>query len=223
MADPIIGNNVRIEVEATATPSLTISAITKANPAVVTFTEDTTGDPQNGDIIVLQDVEGMDELNGQVARVAGRAGSGASSTLQLEGIDSTSFGTFTSGTFKTVLTFVSFDKARTWNAQNAAPTTIDVTTLKDRRAKVVYGTPGAITGDFTALLNPGGDAEAELIEATNSQTTRAIRITYADSRKTLMNARIVFGGGFGLSPNAPAESNGNLTVEGAVGIVHYAT
>lgn len=223
MADPIIGNNVRIEIESSASGSLTISAITKDDPAVVTFTEESAGSPANGDIVVLQNIEGMDELNGQVARVVSRAGSGASSTMGLEGIDSTNFGTFTSGTFKIVESFVSFDKARTWNAQNAAPTTIDVTTLKDRRAKVVYGTPGAITGDFTALLNPGGDAEAELIEATNSQTTRAVRITYADSRKTLMNARVVFGGGFGLSPNAPAESNGNLTVEGAVGIVHYAT
>ena len=78
MADPIIGNNVRIEIESSASGSLTISAITKDDPAVVTFTEESAGSPANGDIVVLQNIEGMDELNGQVARVVSRAGSGAS-------------------------------------------------------------------------------------------------------------------------------------------------
>lgn len=73
---------------------LTITGITQANPAVVTVSS--IGSLQNGDIVVITGVEGMTEVNfdgSNIYTVAGIAGS----TFQLQGINSTAFGAYTSG------------------------------------------------------------------------------------------------------------------------------
>ena len=73
---------------------LDITGVTQANPAVVTVSS--IGALQNGDIVVITGVEGMDEVNFDGTNyytVAGIAGS----TFQLQGIDSTAFGAYTSG------------------------------------------------------------------------------------------------------------------------------
>jgi hypothetical protein len=73
---------------------LTITAITKANPAVVTVSS--AGDISDGDLIVIQDLIGITELNfngSNIYTVAGLAGT----SFQLAGIDSSSFEEYFSG------------------------------------------------------------------------------------------------------------------------------
>lgn len=77
-----------------AETDLTITAITQANPAVVTVSS--IGNLSNGDLIVIQDVEGMTEVNfngSNLYTVANIAGA----TFELQGIDSTAFTAYTSG------------------------------------------------------------------------------------------------------------------------------
>lgn len=74
--------------------NLTITGITQANPAVVTVSS--IGNLVNGDKIVIQDVEGMTEVNfdgSNIYTVAGIAGS----TFQLSGIDSSTFTAYSAG------------------------------------------------------------------------------------------------------------------------------
>lgn len=74
--------------------ALTITGVTQANPAVVTVSS--IGSLQNGDQIVIQGVNGMTEVNfdgSNIYTVAGIAGA----TFQLQGINSTAFGAYTSG------------------------------------------------------------------------------------------------------------------------------
>jgi hypothetical protein len=67
-----------------------IEAATKANPCVITIT----GHPfYNGDTVKIENIGGMTELEGDEVVVAGRT----ADTFQLSGVNSTSFGTFTSG------------------------------------------------------------------------------------------------------------------------------
>lgn len=78
----------------TADTDLTITAITQANPAVVTVSA--IGALQNGDKIVIQDVEGMTEVNfdgSNIYTVANIAGT----DFELQGIDSTAFTAYSSG------------------------------------------------------------------------------------------------------------------------------
>jgi hypothetical protein len=68
----------------------TISGATKANPCVVTATSHGFS---NGDYVLINDVAGMDELNGNSYLIANVA----ANTFELSGIDSTSFTTYVSG------------------------------------------------------------------------------------------------------------------------------
>ncbi len=73
---------------------LTITGISKANPAIVTVSS--IGDLINGDLIVIQDVAGMTEVNfdgDNIYTVANIAGA----TFELSGINSSAFTTYTSG------------------------------------------------------------------------------------------------------------------------------
>ena len=70
-----------------------ITAITKANPAVVTYSG--ADSFANGDTVAIAAVVGMTEMNGRSATVA-NVNTGAN-TLELSGIDSTSFTTYVSG------------------------------------------------------------------------------------------------------------------------------
>lgn len=77
-----------------AVSDLTVTNITQANPAAVTVSA--AGSLSNGDTIVLQDVEGMTEVNFDgtneytVANLVG-------TTFELQGIDSTGFTAYSAG------------------------------------------------------------------------------------------------------------------------------
>lgn len=70
-----------------------ITAITKANPAVVTYSGSDTY--ANGDSVYFDNIVGMTELNGMEFTVAG-VNTGAN-TFQLSGVDSTAYTTYVSG------------------------------------------------------------------------------------------------------------------------------
>ena len=69
----------------------TITGITNANPGVVTTSA--AHGYSNGDSVIINDVEGMTEVNGQEYIVANVA----ATTYELSGVDTTSFGAYTSG------------------------------------------------------------------------------------------------------------------------------
>ena len=79
--------------------SQNITNVTQANPAVVTYDGD--DNFTNGDKILIENVSGMFELNNEFFTIA-NVNTGAN-TFELSGIDSTSYGAYTSGgTVKTV-------------------------------------------------------------------------------------------------------------------------
>jgi hypothetical protein len=74
-------------------PAQQISGITKANPAVVTYTgADTFG---NGDRVIIRDVLGMTEVNNREFEVANV--NTANNTFELYGVNSTAYTTYVSG------------------------------------------------------------------------------------------------------------------------------
>ena len=87
---------------------LTITAITRANPAVVTVSS--IGSLQNGDEILIQGVEGMEEVNFDgtniyiVANISG-------ATFQLLGINSSAYGIYSSGGEVNYGEFITYDYA----------------------------------------------------------------------------------------------------------------
>src|SRR5256885_437268 len=85
-----LGVSLTVEAIATRATAKTITAITKANPGVVTSTAHGYA---NGDYLLLPSIAGMKELNGRMVRAANVT----ANTWELESIDTTNFSTFTSG------------------------------------------------------------------------------------------------------------------------------
>lgn len=99
----------------------TITAITQANPAVITsaahgFTE--------GQIVVIASVTGMTAINGRVAVVRNVT----TNTFEAAGIDSTAFVAYTSGGTATP-TAVTVGNFKSWNGFDGQSSEIDVTDL----------------------------------------------------------------------------------------------
>lgn len=199
MSAPIIGSNIKLEIQSTVSAPVTITGITLASPGVVTAAAHGL---INGDVAVLNITSGMAQLNGQACRVANIT----TNTFELEGISTLLYSPFIAGTVVKVTAFLTFDKSQSVSAPNPAPKKIDVTCLIDVVEQTVFGLPAPVDGTIGALFNPGGTTEALIAAATLANTPLAIRITYSDQRKTIMNAFVSGGFGFDLPVNDAAKS-----------------
>lgn len=174
MSDPIFWSNVQIKVGATHATALVVTGVTKANPAVVTYTGT---DPTNGDFVILE-VAGMVELDKRVFRVANVNGAG--NTFELEDEDSTAYGTFTSGTATPVATFESMTTVQDITASGGEPEFADLTTVHNqirRRAPTVFSPS---TYQFGCIFDPADAAMRRLVALTKSKTPEAVVFTFSD-------------------------------------------
>jgi Phage tail tube protein, TTP len=120
------GRNCRVEIAATFDASTkTVTAVTKAVPPVVTSTAH---GYLEGAIAFFETAVGMDELLGQVVSVDATA----ANTFNAEGLDSTNFGTFTSGTLRGVATWLTLSSSTAYEIPEGSADALDATTLLDR-------------------------------------------------------------------------------------------
>lgn len=204
----IRGINTQVEVQATLDTPKTITGITKASVAVATSTAHGYA---NGDVVLLS-VVGMVQLNGVACRVANVT----ANTLELEGIDSTNFNTFTSGTATEIATWNTFDSLTNISLPNASPAELDQTTIHDNQLQNTFGLPGAPTGTMSGQFDPLDTAVANLRTATLNSANRVFRITFENGVKAIFNATPAAGQGFDLPVNAIATAQYSLTVRGFV-------
>jgi hypothetical protein len=180
--------------------ALTISAITKASPGVATVTAHGLA---NGDYVVL-DVQGMIQLNGKVVRVA----SVATNTFQLEGVDTTLFDTFSTGTAKkltfgtTVSTFTSI------NSSGGDYEFLDITTIHDKTKTQIPGVASAQTYTFDSIWDPNDAALAALKLASDTQAQRAMLFTFGSGSKMVFNGYV----GASLTPGGSAQDKVTTSV-----------
>lgn len=214
MPTAIIGSNITVEVQQTLDAAKTITAITKANPGVVTSTAH---GYNNGDPITMIVTAGMVELDGQAVRAANVA----ANTFEMEGLDTQAYSIFTAGTCKKVTAFQTMSSAQNVSMPNPAPARIETTTLVDKTKQYQYGLPEAPEGTISGLFIPAGTAEALIKAATKANTALMFRLTYSDSRKTLFNANVSGGTGFDLQPNAAATAQTSFTP--VKDVMHFAT
>ncbi len=125
------GRGTSLDVGTVLAAALTVTAISKASEAVVTASNTFA----NGDYVMFGEVEGMVELSYVVARV--KSVSGANFTL--EGVDSTNFGTWTSGTCQKVTTWSTLSTATSVDFGSGSVEQLDATTLRDTRRKSAAG------------------------------------------------------------------------------------
>lgn len=197
-----IWSSVAVAVESARAGAVSISAISKANPGVVT-----TGSAHgysNGDFILIS-AQGMSQVDSRVFRITGASGS----VFNLEGEDTTNYGTFTSGnayklTFGTTLaTLVGL------SASGGTFEMIDTTTIHDNVKKQIPGVASPSVYSFESMWDVSDTGLVAMKSYSDQQAQKAIRFTFANSQKFLFLGYI----GATLLPTGNAQDLVKTSVE----------
>ena len=210
----LLANNINLEIENTLGTATAITAITQANPGVVTSAGHGLA---NGDWVKILTSDGMNGINKQLSRVANVS----VDDFDLEGIDTTNETAFSTGTFQKVEDWYTLCQATTINIGNAAPTEVDGTTLCSAQTVTLYGLPGSISGTIDIHHEPAAAAITKLKSATTS-TILAFRATWSDGSISAFNAITAYSGGFNAALNSIITGQIPVTVPASnPGIVEY--
>lgn len=174
-----VWSNVAVAVQSALAAALTISGITKANPGVVTYVG---ADPSNGDYVKLSAV-GMYQVDARVFRVAS-VNAGAN-TFELEGENTTSYDTFTSGTFEVITFGTSLATATNVSASGGDFDFIDITTIHDNVKKQIPGIASPAVFNFENIWDVADAGLIALKAASDAKAQRAVRFTFANSAKVV--------------------------------------
>lgn len=160
---------VAVAMQSALASPLTITAITLANPAVVTATNTYS----NGDYVLLS-VQGMSQMDNKVVRVAGVTGS----TFQAEGVDATGFTAFSSGTTTKITFGTTITSATSMSATGGDFSFIDTTTIHVLVKSQVPGLANPITYTFDNLWDITDAAQIAMTAATQSQGQKQFKFTF---------------------------------------------
>ncbi len=164
----------------------------------------------NGDIVYLT-IIGMGILNGAAVRVANVT----ADTFVLEGVNTTSLGTFTSGTAQKVTLGTSITTAADVTASGGEFDMIDTTTIHDTQKKQQPGLPSATSFAMTHLWNPTDEGQAELKVASDSQGIRVFKFQFGTGGKILLFAGYVgYSGLPGGSAQDKVTTPSTVTIDG---------
>jgi hypothetical protein len=127
------GSEIAIATDFVAeSPPQAITAITKANPAVVTSTTHGLAD---GDVVTITGVVGMTELNGKTFIVNVLT----ANTFELFDTDSSGYGTYVSGGGLSVADFNAFCDSTSFSQTGGTAPEIDTTTICSTRKENILG------------------------------------------------------------------------------------
>lgn len=151
----------------------TITGITKASPGVIT--KDAGANlPATGDYVLLE-VAGMTQLNYRLCKVSGASGS----TFNV-GIDTSAFGTFTTGTYRVVSMALAFTGVRDPQSGGGDPIYEDTTTIQDVSDTQAIVSSSPETFSFTCDWTPADTALKAANTAFVTRTPRGFSIADPD-------------------------------------------
>lgn len=171
MATVNLWKNVAVAMQSAIAATKTITAITKANPAVCSATAN---GYSNGDYVYIL-AQGMPQVNGRVFRVT----SAATDSFALEGCDSTLFDTFVSGTAQKLTFGTTITSATTMSASGGAYDMIDTTTIHVNVKSQVPGSASPVTYNFDNIWDPSDTGQIAMKTASDSAAIRAFKITFS--------------------------------------------
>lgn len=186
--------NVAVAMQSALAAADTVTAITKANPAVVTAAAHGFN---NGDYVVLT-VQGMHQMDGKVVRVANKT----TDTFEAEGVDSSAFDTFSSGTAEAITFGTTITSATTVNASGGNFDFIDVTTIHDNVKKQIPGLAEPLVYSFDNLWDPSDTAQIAMKTASDAQAKRAFRFQWGTGGRIMVFSGYV---GFAGAPTGNAQ------------------
>lgn len=182
MATAKIWSNVQVAMQSALATAKTISAITKANPGVAT----STAHGYSNGTYLLHDVTGMTEIDGRVFRTAGVA----TDTWQLEGENTTSYGTFTAGTAQAITFGTTLGTVKGLSASGGDYNFIDTTTIHDKVATQIPGLASPISYSFENIWDVSDAGLVALKTASDTKAQRAFKFTFADGQIMVFNGYV---------------------------------
>lgn len=196
MANVSKWNSVAVAIQSALATAQTVTAISKANPGVATYSG--TDTYANGDYVKVTAV-GMAQVNGRVFRVA-NVNTGAK-TFELEGENTTSYDTFTSGSIEEVTFGTTMSSATGLQASGGDFDFIDVTTIHDNVRKQITGAANPAVYTFESIWDVADTALIALKAASDQQAQRCVRFTFANGQKVVFNGYV----GCALLPTGNAQ------------------
>lgn len=163
-------SNVAVAMQSALGAAKTITAITKASPGVVSSAAHGLA---NGAYVYLE-IQGMHQLNGRVCRI----NNVAAGTFELEGIDTSAFDTFSSGTAKEITFGTSITTATSMSASGGEFDFIDTTTIHSNAKTQVPGLANPIAFNFDNIWDVSDAAQIAMKAASDAQAIRAFRLTF---------------------------------------------
>lgn len=183
MAKTTLWKAVQVAMQSAIGADLPITAITKANPGVVSIASHGLA---NGDYILLKDIQGMPEVNNKIFRVAGST----AGTVNLEGEDTTLYGTFVSGKANKLTFGTNFSTLLDFNVSGGEFADVDTTTIHDYESSSMPGMPSPLVATSSSIWDTSDPALKAAKLASDTQAQRAFLLTFQNSQKFLMNGNI---------------------------------
>ena len=189
-------SNVAIAMQSALAAAVTINSISKASPGVVGYTGT---DPSNGDYVFISAL-GMHQMDDRVARVANVNGAG--NTFELEGIDTTLFDTFTSGTFQVITFGTSITTATSISSSDGGFDFLDTTTIHGNVKTQVPGLPAAKNYNMDHIWDVSDAGQIAMKVASDAQAKRAFKFVFGTGGQIMVFAGYV---GFDGTPGGSAQ------------------
>lgn len=155
-------------------PAIQISAITAANPPVVTTG---THGLATGDVVKLTEIVGMTELNGDIYVIEVLS----PTTFSLEGVNAENYAAYVSGGAVDVGTFSNFCELTNYNRQGGASPEIPATGLCSEAEEYEIGLPDFGTTQLDFNFAPRTTIQGALHGFYESGTKTAVKITLPNS------------------------------------------
>ncbi|MCS4508890.1 phage tail tube protein [Xylophilus ampelinus] len=181
MADPIFWTNVGVDVQTALSPSIALSAVSKAAVGEATYTGSV--NPAAGDYIVMSS-QGMNEIDARVFRITGL--DTATKKFLLDSEDTRDYQTFIGGSFQIITFGASMRTAQTIDTSGGDPEYTDVTTIHDQVRKRAPTVVSPMSMSMTNLFDLSDPAFIELNKAHKSKTKRAIRLRFGTGARMLL-------------------------------------
>jgi hypothetical protein len=171
-------SNVAVAMQSALAATKTITAITKASPPVVTSTSHGYA---NGTYVLLS-IQGMSQLDNRVVRVANQT----ANTWEAEGLDSTLFDTFSSGTSAAITFGTTFSSIKGLSASGGDFDFIDITTIHNNVKVQIPGLPNPLSYSFDNLWDVSDAAQIAMKLASDSQAARSFRVTFGTGGQIML-------------------------------------
>lgn len=209
MADSsILAQGSDIKISTALATTKVITAITLANPAVVSVA---THGYTNGQLVLIKSIVGTEALNDRAFRV----GNVTAGTFELTGVDTTGMPAFVSGGTTQLVTLTSINNCRSIKLPSPSKSEIDTTNLKSTAKEYKGGLPDFGSVDFEVGVDFADPGQIECGKALVDNAFRYFQVQIgASARFSVFSGFVKMFPQGDLAIDSTAKSSASIRVSG---------